>query len=234
MAKMSVPAGSDSPVIECYAKIKQNRVGHDIRCVQLYSYCFKLFLWQIKRLDQEHCHLRPRDRTLRAICASSTTSRNAFCHQLLDPGGCPVIRRHVPKASTGTCVRRSISCTILGTQQENRHLSACGRRFRAVIATATAACDALGCQLLDPGGSPVGGGHVPKASTGPYRRRIVGRTMDSAFEEDCHLGTSHSLFRAVPQWRSPTATCDPCGIQSSNMILRPKVIGHIRKRFWQG
>lgn len=68
-------------------------------------------------------------------------------------------------------------CTLWQVErfhQEDRHLGTGDGILRAVIAAATAACDALGCQLLDPSSSPVGGGHIIKAGVDSYCGRAVG------------------------------------------------------------
>src|SRR5215213_8437458 len=97
--------------------------------------------WQIEGFHQKHCHLSASDRTFRAKFASSTAGRDAFHHQLLDPGSRPVIRSHIAKTGTVSDRRRTVAGSILGAQQENCHLSAGDRAFGTVLPTAAASCN---------------------------------------------------------------------------------------------
>ena len=118
------------------------------------------FLWQIEVFHQEDRHLISSYRSVGAIVAISTTCRDPLRCQLLDPGCCPVVCGHILE-HTCRC-RRHIARSMLGFQQEDRHLVTGHRGSRTVLfgTDTTAGRDPFRCQLLDPSCCPVVCGHI--------------------------------------------------------------------------
>src|SRR5918996_1104439 len=100
-------------------------------------------------MNEEDSHLIPCDRGRWTVVAIATTRRNPFRHQLLDPGTCPIIGRHILEDHP-TPHRRHIATPMLGPQQEDRHLISTHYPFWTISPAPTAARDPFGRQLFDP------------------------------------------------------------------------------------
>ena len=120
------------------------------------------------------------------------------------------------------------------SDQEDRHLRARNRAFRAVGARPTSASDAFCRQLFDPGCCPIRGWHICEAGAGSNGRWGVIAPILALEQEDCHLRTRDRILRAV-QVRA-TAASNPVVTQNLDPIFCPMANGvgerrsYIRRR----
>ena len=85
-------------------------------------------------LENEDRHLRRRDRIVRAVVAAPASAGDPFIEELLDPVGELARARHVREDAGAR--RRHVVGSVLGLQQEDRHLRARDRARRAIVAGA--------------------------------------------------------------------------------------------------
>src|SRR6266508_3288421 len=181
---------------------------------------------QVKSSNEEDSHLRTSDRTFGAIVAIATAASNALSCQLLDPSRSPIAGGNIAKHTYGS--RRSVGRTMLGTQQEDSHLSAGNRIIRTILTCCATSRNTIGGQLFDPCSRPVGGRHVYEENASGWRRRIGG-AIHAALQEDIHLGTSDFAIGAVHQRAGRAATRDPGIVQPHNPPGSPVAVRYITK-----
>ena len=118
-------------------------------------------LGQAESPHQENSHLCAADGHSRTIAPATTSTRDGFRRQLLNPSVGPIPQRHIPKhgpRGVGGSVRAAVLCA----QQEDRHLVTSHNQVRTVISIPATSGDTLRRQLFDPIRSPRIGRHVPK------------------------------------------------------------------------
>jgi hypothetical protein len=150
---------------------------------------------QIESALQEDGHLSAGDGTIGTVIATSTTRSDALRDKLFNESSSEPIGRDIGENGPGGN-RGRVGRTILGTQEEDSHLSPSDSAVGTVIAIAAARGDAFGDHLLDPGSGEGIGGDIgedgPRGSGGR-----VGRAMNAAEEEDSHLSTGDGIVGAV-------------------------------------
>src|SRR5206468_3011828 len=116
----------------------------------------------------EHRHLPARVVVARAVVSAAATARDLLGRELLDPvrelGWTGDI------AENAGAVRRRVGRTVLGLQEEHRHLVAADGTRRAIVAAAAAAGDSLRRERFDPVGERRRTRHVGEGSNAGRRR----------------------------------------------------------------
>lgn len=107
---------------------------------------------------------------------------------------------------------------MLGAQQKDGHLGTCHRVLGTVIATSTAARDALRRQLLDEGRCPVPRRDMAKSCACANRRWNIRRAVNASQQEHSHLGARHRVFLTVLE-RGRAAAAGNAGLVKALVVF---------------
>src|SRR5215831_15455502 len=104
----------------------------------------------MKGLHQENRHLAARDRIVGAVVSVGAAGGNLFGSELVDPidertSGAGLVGEH-----RGCTSRGYVGPAVLTFQEKHRHLSPSDGVIRGIVASATAARDAFGSDLIHP------------------------------------------------------------------------------------